>query len=266
MDKYISNSFHEFAFGNAIREMVISRQGNMAVSVAVPYLYVSQQIWITHTLMIWFIPEIRIKIQMLDEEALLDVPSNLCQIFNKESCLLQVIRQSYGIELSEPPGRHGPLTLQFQRTEFYDAKKLQRDLLSLKVADLIKEHLHSDDNTNPAKVILDVDLSDIVAGGCDDDSMQQTQHPSAGPSDSGTGELNWKDCDQINRRINSKQQNFYCERYGVTSFYQNYIGSRIHLVNYDLQIIWVLSIPYFSKVCDTFAHVCMAGTPFINID
>ena len=203
---------------------------------------------------------------MLDEETLLDVPSNLREVFNKESCLMQAVRQRYGIELSRPPGPHDPLTLEFQRTETYNAKKLRRDLFSLKVAELMKGHLHSDEDTNPAKVILDVDLSDIVIGGCNDDSMQQTQNPSAGPSDSGTGELNWKDCDQINRRINSKQPNFYCERYGVTSFYQNYIGSRIHVVNYNLQIIWVQSIQYFNKVCETFAHVCMAGTPFTNID
>ena len=203
---------------------------------------------------------------MLDEETLLDVPSNLRKVFNKESCLMQAVRQRYGIELSRSPGPHDPLTLEFQRTETYNAKKLQRDLLSLKVAELMKKHLHSDDDTNPAKVILDVDLSDIVAGGCDDDSLQQTQHPSAGPSDSSTGELTWKDCDQINRRSNSRQPHFYCERYEVTSFYQNYIGFRNRLFNYDLQIIWVQSIPYFSKVYDTFVNVCMTGTPFTNID
>ena len=106
------------------------------------------------------------------------------------SSLMKTVRKRYGIVLSGPPGPHNPLTLEFRKNKSYNAKKLQSDLLSLKVTELIKDHLLSDDSTNPGKVILDVDLSDIIASEsseCDGDSLQRTRHLSSESSDSGIG-------------------------------------------------------------------------------
>ena len=137
--------------------------------------------------MIWFIPVIKMNMQMLHDETLLDVSNNFRKVFNKKSSLMKTVCQRYGIELSGPPGPHNPLILEFHKTNSYKAKKLQRDLLSLKVAGLIKDHLHSDDGSGPGKVILDVDLSDIAADECDGDSLKRPRHPSAESSDSGIG-------------------------------------------------------------------------------
>ena len=137
--------------------------------------------------MIWFIPDIKIKIQILHDESLIDVPNNLRKVFSKKSSLMKTVHKRYGIVLSGPPGPHNPLTLEFRKNKSYNAKKLQSDLLSLKVAELMKDHLLSDDSTNPGKVILDVDLSDIIASECDGDSLQRTRHLSSESSDSGIG-------------------------------------------------------------------------------
>ena len=52
----------------------------------------------------------------------------------------------------------------------------------------MKDHLHSDGGCDAGKVILDVDLSDIVTSGCDDGSLQRMRHPLTGSADSDTGE------------------------------------------------------------------------------
>ena len=127
------------------------------------------------------------KILILDAEVLKGVPSALRKVFHKNTRLMKELHKRYGLVTSTPPSPDCPLTLSFHKSKNYDAKILTRDLLNLEVAALFREHLYADEYTGHEKVILDVDLSDLVLSADVDYCVRRQRLRSSTSTDSISG-------------------------------------------------------------------------------